>query len=47
MGMALAAIANDHDLFGLDQVYVGITIIIDAHLAGLLLDFTGFGWING
>ena len=31
MGMALAAIADDGDLLGLDQVHVGIAIVIDTH----------------
>jgi hypothetical protein len=32
MGVALAAIADDGDLLGLDEADVGITIIIDAHI---------------
>ena len=31
MGAALAAIADDGDLLGLDEVEIGITIVIDAH----------------
>ena len=31
MGMALTAIADDADFLALDQVDVGITIVIDAH----------------
>jgi hypothetical protein len=31
MGMALAAIADDGDLLALDQVQVGITIVVNAH----------------
>jgi hypothetical protein len=32
VGVALAAIADDDDLLSLDQVYIGITIVIDTHL---------------
>ena len=32
MGMALAAIADDGDFFALDEVEIGITIVIDAHV---------------
>jgi len=31
MGMALAAIADDNDLLALDQVQVGIAIVVNAH----------------
>jgi hypothetical protein len=31
MGVALAAVADDGDFLALDQIDVGITIIIDAH----------------
>ena len=31
MGMALAAIADDGDLLALDQVQVGIPVVINAH----------------
>jgi hypothetical protein len=31
MGMALAAVADDDDLLALDQVDVGVAIIINAH----------------
>src|SRR3546814_2675611 len=40
VGVALAAVADDHDLLGLDQVHVGVAIVIDAHaslLSGLSL----------
>ena len=32
MGMALAAIADDDDLLALDQVQVGVAIVVDTHL---------------
>ena len=31
MGMALAAVTDDQDLLALDQVHVGVTIVIDTH----------------
>jgi hypothetical protein len=31
MGPALAAVTDDADLPGLDQIDVGITVVIDAH----------------
>ncbi len=31
MGMALAAVADDRDLLGLDQVNVGVAVVINAH----------------
>jgi hypothetical protein len=31
MGMALAAIADDADLLALDQVQVGVAIVINTH----------------
>jgi hypothetical protein len=31
MGVALAAIADDDDLLALDEVQVGVTIIINTH----------------
>ncbi len=31
MGMALAAIADDADLLALDQVQIGVAIVIDTH----------------
>ncbi|MNL50166.1 hypothetical protein D3C87_1731580 [compost metagenome] len=34
VGAALAAVADNGDLLGLDEVDVGITIVIDAHLNG-------------
>ena len=33
MRVALAAIADDRDLLGLDQVEVGIPVVIDAHVS--------------
>ena len=36
MGVALAAIADDDDLFALDQVQVGVAIVINTH-GGFLL----------
>ena len=36
MGVALAAIADDRDLLGLDQVEVGIPVVIDAHVISFL-----------
>src|SRR4051812_12741388 len=37
--MALAAVADDQDLLALDQVHVGITIVIDTHLFLLPLEW--------
>ena len=37
MGAALRAVADDGDLLGLDEVEIGITIVIDAHLKFLPL----------
>ena len=31
MGMALAAVADDGDVLGLDQVQIGVTIVKDTH----------------
>jgi hypothetical protein len=31
MGMALASVSDDHDFFGLDQINVGIAIIVNPH----------------
>jgi hypothetical protein len=31
MGVALAAVAHDQDLLALDQVHIGIAIIVDTH----------------
>jgi hypothetical protein len=31
MGVALASITDDHNFFGLDQVNVGIAIVINPH----------------
>ena len=31
MGMALAAIADDRDLLRLDQVHIGVAVVINAH----------------
>ena len=31
MGMPLTAIADDRDLLGLDQIHVGIAIVVNAH----------------
>jgi hypothetical protein len=31
VGMTLAAVADDQDLLALDQVHVGITIVVDTH----------------
>ena len=31
MCMSLAAVTDDHDLLGLDQVHIGVTIVINAH----------------
>ena len=36
MGVALAAIADDGDLLALDQIDVGVAIVIDAHGDSLL-----------
>jgi hypothetical protein len=36
MGMALAAIADDDDLLALDQVQVGVAIVINSHSRFLL-----------
>src|SRR4029077_7366734 len=33
MGMALAAIADDGDLLALDQVQVGVTIVVNTHVS--------------
>src|SRR3546814_20123301 len=41
VGVALAAIADDRDLLVLDQVQIGITIVIDAHLSS---SFRGRRW---
>ena len=32
VGMALAAIADDRDLLALDQVHIGIAVVINAHV---------------
>ena len=32
MGVTLAAIADDRDFLALDEVEIGITIVIDAHI---------------
>ncbi len=32
-GVALAAVADDRDLLALDQVYIGVTIVVDTHRA--------------
>jgi hypothetical protein len=37
MGMALASIADDGDFFALDEINIGIGIIINAHVVGFLL----------
>jgi hypothetical protein len=37
MGMALAAVADDHHLLALHQVHVGITVIVNAHGRFLLI----------
>jgi hypothetical protein len=31
MGMALATVADDRDLLGLDEIQIGIPIVIDTH----------------
>jgi hypothetical protein len=31
VGVALAAIADDGDLLRLDEVHIGVTIVIDTH----------------
>ena len=31
VGVTLAAVADDGDVLGLDQVHVGIAIVVDAH----------------
>jgi len=31
MSMTLRAVAHDHDLLGLDQINVGVAIVINAH----------------
>ena len=36
MGVALAAVADDDDLLALDQIDVGIPIVIDAHGSSVL-----------
>ena len=38
VGMALAAVADDGDLLALDQVDVGVAIVIDAHGSSLFSD---------
>ena len=38
MGMALAAIADDGDLLALDQVQVGVAVVINAHGVSPLLE---------
>jgi len=40
--MALGAVADDDDVLALDQVQVGIAIVIDAH-GGVLSRVSGFG----
>jgi hypothetical protein len=35
MGVALAAIADDDDLLALDQVQVGVAIVINTHVGFL------------
>ena len=35
MGMALAAVAEDGDLYVFDQIYIAIAIIINAHFGVL------------
>jgi hypothetical protein len=35
MGMALAAVADDADLLALDQVQVGVAIVINTHVGFL------------
>jgi hypothetical protein len=37
MGVALAAIADDGDLLALDQVQIGVAIVVNAHLSLSLL----------
>src|SRR5262245_147308 len=37
MGMALAAIADDGDLLALDQVQVGVTVVVNTHCISPLL----------
>ena len=36
MGVALAAVADDDDFLALDQIDVGIPIVIDAHGSSVL-----------
>ena len=38
MGAALAAIADDDDFLALDEVEIGIPVIIDAHVKGPFLN---------
>ena len=40
MGMALAAVADDGDLLALDQVQVGVAIVINTHGPGFLCHAT-------
>src|SRR6185437_11390551 len=41
MGMALAAIADDGDLLALDQVQVGVAVVVNAHGFGPFLGAAG------
>ena len=44
MGVALAAIADDRDFLALDEIEIGITIVIDAHVSVLRWRFQTLFW---
>ncbi|GGE42666.1 hypothetical protein GCM10007276_19940 [Agaricicola taiwanensis] len=47
MSVPLAAIADDGDLLGLDEIEIGIPIVIDAHDLSLVLNVWWMsGWIG-
>jgi hypothetical protein len=44
MGVALAAIADDGDLLALDQVQVGVAIVVNTHEIYPLIEALGLPW---